>query len=202
LIQRSLNKSPDRWDPDSGGGIHFDLKIGTGLQFGGRKNAGRVSRFESISILVASAVAIVWLTEVRLHPFLIFGPAAHFLKLAPIWSQAIPMMVGLTCLEIARAIINFIRPDWARFRAVFQVATGAAGLAIVGFLLSARTWVTLPDGQGTEKFGHVVQIVNQAYFYGLLVGAAICVAQLFFRISRLVREERKPASSSSMDVAC
>ena len=201
LIQRSLNKAPDRWNPDAADGIPFDVKIKTRIQFGRKQDSGRVSRFESISIIIASAVALSWLKQVQLHPFLIFGPAAYFLKLAPIWLQALPLIAALAFLEMARAAVNFIRPDWIRFRMAMQVVTGAGGLAITVFLLSAGAWVTLADTAGSEKFLRAVQIVNQGFLYGLISGAVIAAVQLIMRIGRLLRPERKATSSSSVDLA-
>jgi len=201
LIQRHMIKAPDQWNLGAPRGLHLDLKIETGTPFGGKNNPCRVSRFESISFVIASAVALVWLKEVQLHPFLIFGPAAYFLKLAPIWSQAIPLIALLTCLEMGRALINFIRPDWTRFRSVAQVITGSASLAVVGLLINTGTWVTLADTADSGAYRRAAEIVNQTFRVGLMFSAAICVVQLVFRISRLLRAERKPASSSSIDVA-
>src|SRR6266478_1948978 len=84
LIQRHLNKYPDSWNLGGmGDGVHVDLKFASDMKLAKRTDR-QVSRFESVSIIVASAVALVWLAEVRRHPFLIFGPAAYFLQLAPI----------------------------------------------------------------------------------------------------------------------
>jgi hypothetical protein len=199
LIQSHMCKAPDRWDLGAPRGLHLDLKIDGDVQFSGNK-PGRVSRFESISIVVASAVALVWLKEVQLHPFLIFGPAAYFLRLAPIWSQAIPLIAALTFLEMARATVNFVRPEWTRFRLVAQLVIEAARLALVIFMLSARSWVTLADA-GSENFRRAASIVNQAFLYGLLLCAMICVVQLVYGMSRLLRAGRKPAPSSRVGVA-
>jgi hypothetical protein len=40
-----------------------------------------------VSIIIASTVALVWMTGVQTYPFLILDPAAAFLKLAPIWGM-------------------------------------------------------------------------------------------------------------------
>jgi hypothetical protein len=86
-----------------------------------------ISRFESASIIIASTIALVWLTGVQRYPFLIFGPAAAFLKLAPIWYQVYFPTVLLTVAEIVRSAINLVRPDWTLFRAVYSVFVHCGG---------------------------------------------------------------------------
>jgi hypothetical protein len=204
LIQKHMSKNPDRWDLGAPRGVHLDLgyaKLGKNVRAGGRDSAW-VSRFESISILVASAVALVWLRGVQLDPFLLFGPAASFLKLAPVWSQVIPVIAVLTFLEMARASINFVRPDWMRFRNIVQLLLGAGALVLILFVLNARSWVIPGEGAGTEILRRTVQIVNTAFLCVLVAAVAINAVQLVTRINRLRRAGRKQASASSVDAVC
>lgn len=200
MIQRHMTKFPERWNLGAPRGLHLDVRI-EGDLFGRRKDSARVSRFDSIVAVVASAVGLVWLKEVQLHPFLVFGPAAYFLKLAPVWNQAIPMIVFLVCLEMARATVAFIRPDWLRFHAAARVVSTSVHLAITVFLLRAGAWVAVAGTPGSEKFAEATGIVNQVFLYGLLTGAIIAAVQLVRRIAQLLREERKVASSSA-DAVC
>jgi len=204
LIQRNLEKFPDRLcvaQPRAG--LHFDLKIKDHFPSGDRrKHPAQVSRFDSVAIVVASAVALVWLREVQLHPFLIFGPAAHFLKLGPIWNEAIPLIVVLTCLEMVRATVNFVRPDWTRFHAVARVAIGSASLGIALLLLRAGTWFTLADSAGSQGFARAAHIVNEVFRYGLLVGVLIAAIRLWFSVRHLVRGGQKAAAGSSLNAVC
>lgn len=196
LIQRHLNKYPDSWNLGGmGDGVHLDLKCSYNIKLDKPTN-GQVSRFESVSIIVASGVALVWLSEVRRHPFLVFGPAAYFLKLAPIWSEMYVPIVFLTSLGIVQAVINLFRPRWTRLQTLVSLLLQAASLAILGFLLKAGSWVTVADSAGSPSagYGHAAKLVNQAVFYGLLIAAVISVVQLALKIARLTRGQRNPSS--------
>lgn len=200
LIQKHLNNHPDKWSLGGIGGVHLDLKIEKKIHLRtGVDN--QVSRFESLSIIVASAVALVWLAEVQRHPFLIFGPAAYFLKLAPIWYQVYPAIVLLTFIGMARAAINLFRPDWTRFRAISQILIETAGSGIVFLLLKAGTWVVLaePTASHATDYSRALAIVNQCIFYGLMVGAVISVTQVALTVVRLVRSRRNSPATSSLD---
>jgi hypothetical protein len=190
VVEKHLTKHPDRWHiKGMGGRVRLDLNIERDIQLRIESNAREVSRFESVSIIVASAVALVWWTSVQSHPFLIFGPAAAFLNLAPIWHQIYFPIVVLTGLEIVRAIINLVRPDWTLFRAIFRVILQAGGLAVACLAIKAGSWVTvanpLADKEGT--YAQVAHIVNQCLLY-VFVGAAILSAvTIIFRITELIR---------------
>ena len=78
LVERHLTKNPDKWDlSGTGGGLRFDLKIEKkiGVEI---EPKGRISRMESVSIIIASTMALAWLTGIKTYPFLILGPAAAF----------------------------------------------------------------------------------------------------------------------------
>jgi len=127
LIERHLAEHPDRWNlGGTCGTLRLDTKVAENMPvpFEGKR---KIARLESVSIIIASAVALVWMTGVRTYPFLILGPAASFLKLAPVWYQAYFPIVLLTVAEIVRAVINLVEPDWVLFRHVYGLFVGAAG---------------------------------------------------------------------------
>ena len=197
LIQRSMNKNPDRWGASEPSGLHLpQIKDTVGFG-GGRRDAKRVSRFDSVAVAVASAVALVWLKEVQLHPFLIFGPAASFLRLGPIWNEAIPLIAVVTGLEMVRAIVSFIRPDWTRFHAVARLVTGSAQLGITLVVLKAGSWFTLADTATSPGFARAVQLINGVFRFGMVASAVIAGVEVVKRVVRVVREGRPAAGSSA-----
>ena len=201
LIERHLTKNPERWNLSGKcGGFQLDLKIEKNVSLQMERPQG-ISRFESVSIIVASAVALVWMTEVKNYPFLILGPAAAFLKLAPIWYQVYFPIVLLTVLEIVRATINLIRPDWTLFRAVHSLFVNFGGLAVVYFLIRADNWVTAADSAagGTSGYTHAAQIVNQWIYYALLVTAIFSAVMFVIKVTRLVRQPRQSGSTTRVD---
>lgn len=197
LAERHLTKHPDRWDLGGvRGGLRLDLKMKTNISVP-LEGPQRISRFESVSIIIASAVALAWLTEVQSYPFLVLGPAATFLKLAPIWYQVYFPIVLLTVTEIVRATINLVRPDWMRFRAIVGVIVHGGGLAVVYFLIKAGSWVAAVDSAAGE-FRHAVEIVNQVVYYCLWGTAALSAAMLIARVARLIRPPRQGAGSTGV----
>lgn len=202
MIERHLKKYPDKWNLNGhGGGVHLDFKVEKKIRLGSVKDGRQVSRFESVSIIVASFIALAWLGEVQRHPFLIFGPAAYFLKLSPIWAQVYVPIVGLTFLGMLQSGVNLVRPDWTRFRTVAQIILQAASVFVLYFVLRAGPWVTLADSSGSTTAGHsrAVEIVNQCIFYWLLIAAAISVVQVGAKIARLLRERRNLGAAPAVE---
>jgi hypothetical protein len=197
LVERHLTKHPDRWHVSGmRGSFGLDLNIERDIQKDilrrVKNGAPPISRFESLSIIVASAVALVWWTAVQNSPFLILGPAAAFLKLAPIWHQIYFPIVVLTVLEIVRAVINLVRPDWTFFRAIFRVILQAGGLAVAYIAIKAGTWVTaanpLADSAGT--YASVAGIVNKCILYSVVGAAILSAGTIVFRIVELIQWKR------------
>jgi hypothetical protein len=143
---------------------------------------------------VASAVAPVWLAEVQRHPFLIFGGAASFLKLMPVWQRIYLPFVALMSWGMMRAAINLVRPQWARFRVISDIVVQAAGWVLVYIVLRAGPWVALADGVGTPpaNLNRVVYFINQSLFYSFLAACAVSAMTL---VSKVVRLARSPLNS-------
>jgi len=197
LVQHHLTRHPDRWHlKGMRGTFALDLNIERDMESriaGDMKGWGReVSRFESISIIIASAVAIAWITGVQSYPFLILGPAASFLKLAPIWYQLYFPILLLTVAEILRAVINLARPAWIPFRMLYRIVLHAGGLAVACALLRAGSWV-MPVGVGanlTAGYLRTVHIVNQVFYWVLLFTVILSAGMLIFRIVEFVQRWR------------
>ena len=202
LLERHLTKNPDRWDLDGTGGLRLDLKIAKDISLPIERGK-RVSRFDSVSIIIASTIALVWITGVQSYPFLILGPAAAFLKLAPIWYQVYFPIVLLTVAEIVRATINLVRPDWTRFRAVYSIVLHFGGLLVLYYLVRAGSWVAAvgSGAEGAAHFARSLAIINRWIYFGLLVAAIYSVVMLLVKVTRLVRSLRRPAASPGATTA-
>jgi len=182
LIEKHLTKHPDRWDLSGKcGAVQLDVKMEKNISLPVERGHW-ISRFESVSIIIACTIALVWMTEVQNYPFLILGPAAAFLKLAPIWYQVYFPIVLLTVAEIVRATVNLVRPDWTLFRAVHA-------------LIRAGSWVVASDS-AAGGYAHAAQIVNQWIYYGLLVTAIFSTVMFIVRVTRLIRQPRRSGGST------
>jgi hypothetical protein len=200
LVERHLTKHPERWHVKGmGGKFRLDLNIERDIQLRIGHNIREVSRFESVSIIVACAVALGWMTGVQNFPVLILGPAAAFLKLAPIWYQIYFPIAALTALEIVRASINLVRPDWVRFRAYYGVFVQAAGLVIVYFLIKAGSWVEAANpASGAVNYARTVEIINRCFLYALVGTAVFAGVMILIRVMRLIRQPQGQNGSASV----
>src|SRR5438067_342719 len=195
LIEKHLTKHPDRWDLSGKcGAVQLDVKMEKNISLPVERGHW-ISRFESVSIIIACTIALVWMTEVQNYPFLILGPAAAFLKLAPIWYQVYFPIVLLTVAEIVRATVNLVRPDWTLFRAVHSVFVHVGGLAVVYALIRAGSWVVASDS-AAGGYAHAAQIVNQWIHDGLLVTAIFSTVMFIVRVTRLIRQPRRSGGST------
>jgi hypothetical protein len=153
-----------------------------------KNDSARVSRLDSVAQIVGLGIALVWLRVAQGAPFLIFGPAAAFLKLAPIWHQFFWPVVAVACLGILQGLINLLRPDWVRVMVAYRAVTALAWLVILYFVLKAGPWVVLTsDASQAEGFRKTAEILNQIGIYAAAIFALIAVYNLFRHSRRLLR---------------
>jgi hypothetical protein len=194
------NKHPDRWDAR---GLKHPWHPMFGMQTPRKTGRGpeqaQVSRFDSIVQFVALGVSIGWLRAAQASPFMIFGPAAAFIKPAPIWHQFYWPIVVLALAGMVQAGVNLMRPDWVRLRTVYQLLSNLVWLVILGFLLRAGSWVVVAEGAGSagENFRRTAGILNQYLCY-TLIGLGVAAAYAVFRhVRRLLRGTAVPPVASA-----
>jgi hypothetical protein len=201
LADRHWSKFPDRWDPR--GLKHpwhpaFAMQTGWKSTPGSKKEVARVSTFDSIAQFVALGVTIGWLRAAQYSPFLILGPAAAFIKPAPVWHQFYWPIVALALAGMAQAGVNLIRPDWVRLRTVYQLLSNVVWLAILFLLLRAGSWVVVPEGAGTsvENYRRTAVILNQCLRYTLIGFAVVAGYAVFRHLRRLLRRRQGQSVST------
>jgi hypothetical protein len=176
-MEQYAAKYPDRWD----------VGRGTPLQLRGMDEvagaAARISRSSSFSQIVGLAVSIVWLRAIQTHPFLIFGPAAAFMRLAPVWFQVYPAVVFIYMVLMVQAAINFARPDWVRLPHVARAMTSVMWLVLYWFLFRAGTWV-VATSDASPGYQRGIAIANQVIFFCLIGAVVITVGMLVNALRR------------------
>ena len=188
LVERNFSRQPHHWDPEKFK-AELQVRIKTDIRKKIHKQFREVSRFDSISVLIASSVALLWMQSLWANQYLIFGPAASLISLAPIWHVIYLPVVFIMLVTIARAAINIARPDWVRFRNVVSVILDAASLAIVYTLMFAHTWV-VPADTAASTSQHVASVVNQWAPYAIFASAVIALAQTISDLIRLYKNWR------------
>ena len=193
LVEKHLSRQPHAWDAKE---FQESLKasirdrIDKKIQLQMRE----VSRFDSIAVLVASSVALLWLQSIWANQYLIFGPAALLISLAPIWHVIYLPTVFIMLVTIVRAAINIARPDWVRFRDVVSVILDAASLAIVYTIMFAHTWVVPAATSSNSQ--PVANVVNQWAPYAIFASAVIALGQAIHDLIRLYKNWRWSSSTT------
>ena len=178
VMDKHFAKFPDSWDPRKPYGVRP-------LALRASEDGPRIPRAKSVSQFIALAVALFWLRAVQHYQFLIFGPAAAFLSLSPVWSRFYMPIVALILLGMIDAGVTAVRPDWVRFHRVMSVVTRAGGLVLCYFLIRAGSLIVSANAAGPVDYHRVTQIVNQAVYYGIWFTAVLSIVQLAKDIRRL-----------------
>jgi hypothetical protein len=201
FADRHWSKFPDRWNPR---GLNHPWHQAFVLPAGwkGAHRSGsepvRVSALDSVAQFVALGVTIGWLRAAQRAPFMILGPAAAFIKVAPIWHQFYWPIVAIALAGMAQAGINLLRPDWVRLRTAYQMLSAAMWLVISLLLLRAGNWIVVPEAGGplADSYHHTAIILNQCLTYVLIGVSMVAAYGVFHHLRRLVRRAQTPSSSS------
>jgi hypothetical protein len=196
LVEKYLSHQPAEWDArefektlQASIRDRIDKKI--------RLQMREVSRFDSISVLIASGVALLWIQSLWAKPFLIFGPAALVITFAPVWHRVYLPIVFIMLASIVRACINLAQPNWVRFRDFAALILDAAALAVVYILMFAHTWVvpvaSLAADSGAQRYAATV---NQWAPVGFWAAAVISLFQAIKDLIRFYKNWRWSGSTA------
>jgi hypothetical protein len=193
VMQTQLDKYPDRWSAKNPSGF-ASSKIYR-LE---PKQAQHVSSLESICVIVASAVGLVWFSAVRRNPYLILFSAASTLSLGPVWAQIYLPSVTLVLASMLRAVVNLARPDWTRLRDIARVVVDSASLGILLVVVKGGDWIILKDSASASAAAlRGVATVNQCFYYTLLVASAVMVVVSLLRLIRSEVQHRRARTEAS-----
>lgn len=148
---------------------------------------GKGRRWTLIAEIVGGTVFLLWWLAIPQSPFLVFGPAASFLALAPIWQQiyAPIAVIWLASLAVLWAVL--LRPDWARVRTVGRFVGDGLSLLLAAILLEADAVVQLAPGiEATEKMIGVVRFINAQAKIVVLIWLLASLWQIVYTMYRVV----------------
>lgn len=178
LIQRAAKESPDQWE----------WLTGASAAILPTSKMPRVSRFESVVLIVLVAI-LIWVTQrVLTDPEAGIGP----FRLGPIWHTLYWPFIVVMAAGALQAAINLVKPEWVRFQAATQVGFEVVSLTLIGILLAAGNWVTLATPAAAtsaeaQKLAETVISMNQFFLIGLVISLAISLYQLIQNIRRYRR---------------
>lgn len=143
------------------------------------KRSAIIPRADSVAQIIMIGAFILWWQSIPTAPYLLFGPGAAVVALAPVWAQLHWPIILLAVAGLVLASVNLASPHWTVTRTRIRLALRAAAFVILLILVRAGTWVVVADGiRDPAQFSSVIAIVNQISFYGLLCALVITGLQL------------------------
>jgi hypothetical protein len=142
--------------------------------------------------LVLSTVFLLWWLAIPRSPWLIFGPAAAFLAMAPAF-QAIHLPVAAVWLVgLAVRWTLFFRPDMKGLRFAFDIGSNVVTMLVAAYLLRADAIVMqapgVVAGPVNARLPELVHGINVA----ARIGVVVMVVVAAWEIGRAVWKRRQP----------
>ena len=154
-------------------------------------------RANAVGSVIFGIFGLLWLLAIPNYPFLIIGPAAYFLKAAPIWHTVYWPIVALSIASIFEAVVTLIRPQLTWFPPTFHIATTLLSAWIVNALLHTETFV-LP---GNQDVVGLTRILNICILVCAGIWAVCLVVGLVIYIWQAVREIRRTMQPATPHLA-
>ena len=145
------------------------------------RHEDRLSRANSLCEFLAIAVAFSFLLAVPRSEFLVLGPLATALELAPIWSLVYVPLLALTAATGVLSLVNFTWPVWTPARSIARIAINGAASVIFSVLMRSEPWliakegVTLGDGTSAQR---IAEIANKSVEIGLIVALIVSLIEI------------------------
>jgi hypothetical protein len=102
-----------------------------------RKQERKTTVAQTVCQLVFGFFGIIWVLLLPQYPVLILGPAAAFLKAAPIVHTLYVPILLLGVFGLLRAGITLGRPEWTWFPQVAELVQMVLSLVLLNFILNA-----------------------------------------------------------------
>jgi hypothetical protein len=170
----------------------------------------KTSSVKSACELFFASFGLVWLLLMPHYPFLILGPAAVFLKAAPLWHVFYIPFLLLSLVALLRPAVTLWRPDWASFPLWSQLLQTILTFVLLNFLINAahagngswQPFLILQDAvANSAHFIEVAGIVNLSIllclattWLGLCIASVVQVWQLLMYLRKRVSGSHQPAT--------
>lgn len=164
-----------------------------------RPARGKMPRSYALAVgeVIFGVILLTWLLLVPYHPYLLFGPGAHYLeslpyRLAPIWWTFYWWIVALNLVQLGWRFIDLERGAWQEPRTLQNVVSGAMGLIPLILLLTTGNHVYVVLKQDSARplpMGMTIDQINHWVFRGVLVILVISGVNWLVEIGKASWEE-------------
>ena len=155
-----------------------------------------ISRADSVAQIIMGGAFVLWWQCIPVAPYLLFGPAAAAIALAPVWTRLHWPIILLAVAGIVLASVNLASPHWTVTRTRIRLAMHAAAFVILLILAQAGSWVVAADGiRDPARFAGAIEIANQISFYCLVYALVITGLQLAWECVKHFRDPLSPPAA-------
>ncbi|HSR92691.1 MAG TPA: hypothetical protein VLK88_15420, partial [Gemmatimonadales bacterium] len=147
----------------------------------------------AVAEVVFGFLLLGWLLLVPQYPYLLMGPGAAVLRvapfqLAPVWGQFFWWVVGLSLLQLGWRCVDLWRGSWEGPRTAQRLVIAAFGLIPLLLLLGVgdHSYLTLKHPAVDQaRYGGALDSINMAIQQMLRFAFAVTVLQLLWAIGRM-----------------
>lgn len=143
-------------------------------------------RWNSLAGVVFGVLGLWWLLALPKFPFLVLGPAAYFLKPAPVWQSVYSLIVILAIAGVAKDIFVLLRPQITWIDPVAKFVSSAFGLCIIKMLLPAQVYIVATHAEAVRA----AAVINQIVPVSLSITAVALAITLIFYAWQTYRQLR------------
>ncbi len=198
ILERSGARLPEKYaqraamGPDWTQSVVSPLHSPLDAQFDKQKKPKTYA--QAVIELIFEWIALVWLLLVPHYPFLLMGPGAAYLKvapyqLAPVWWTFYWCIVTLNAVDIAWHMMNLLQGRWQGPHPVQHLVKSAFGLVPLLVIMAApgRELIELKNPLDA-KHGAGLSQINYGLYHAFEVIAAIVILQLVWAVGRMSLE--------------
>lgn len=170
----------DKWNPSSLPPLHKD------------DGSGRKPRSfaQAAAEVIFGFLFLAWLLLIPRHPFLLMGPGAVYLQVAPfqlspVWWTFFWWVVAISVLQIVWRLIDLVRGTWQYSNRTQRITIQAIGLIPLFVLLGMtdHAYVTLKNpAVNLAKYADTLHAINWGIRLSLSVVCAITVLSLVLEL--------------------
>jgi hypothetical protein len=167
------------------------------------------SRAQTIFELIFGVGGLLYLLAIPYAPFLILGPAAAFLKPAPMWHSYYLPLILLSVVGLANQCATLVRPQWTWLPPTARLLTTSFMLIVVNSMINAagqtpnnewHPFVVVANPHASAQLNHVAAYVNLSVlltlavtWFGLAIAVIVQAWVLLLHLRKRTAQARDPA---------
>jgi hypothetical protein len=178
-----------------------------------QKQEKKRSSLQNVCELAFAIFGLLWLLLLPTYPVLILGPAAAFLKAAPLLHRFYIPILLLSAFSIVRLGLALARPQWTWFPKTAELVQALFTLILVNYMLDAsgqmtngewHPFVVVADSvKNSTQYIKVAAIVNVSILLSLVgawIGLTIAMIIQVWQLLRLFRRRSGAGQTAPLQV--